>query len=84
MWRRVECAGIRIAESLGFMLGDYSFETRVQAAKRVRRAARECLKLIPNLVGVPGWTLDASAAFEALADTVLEELDSPSGTSRQH
>ena len=82
-WRRVECAAIRIAESVGFLRPDYSYETQKRHAARVRRAARECQKLIPDL-GAEEWTLLAAIFFEEIADVVLEVIGEPTGHSRQH
>ena len=86
VWRKVECAAIRIAESVGPMLGDYSHETRLRAAKRVRRAARECVRHIPGLRGVEPWPLALAVYFESLAETALEDLakEPPDGRTLQH
>jgi hypothetical protein len=77
-WRKIECAGIRIAETIGFMLGSQPDEDRRRAARRVRRAARECLRLIPTLRAFDDWTLRAARDFEILADAVLAQLEPPS------
>ena len=73
-WRRIECAGIRIAETIGYLFADYPDETRLWAAKRIRRAARECLKLIPELRYADEWTLESAAMFDVVATQVIEEL----------
>ena len=76
VWRRIECATCRIHESLGAAEhAGYTTEERVGSARRVRRAARECSRLIPRLQAAPPWTLVAARAIEERADTLLENLN---------
>lgn len=44
-WRRIECATIRIRESEQLLGDGYPAAVRVKNAKRVRRAAREIVRL---------------------------------------
>jgi hypothetical protein len=74
-WRRIECAGIRLAETIGYLFADYPDETRLWAARRIRRAARECLRLIPELRYADEWTMESAAVFEAFATHVIEDLN---------
>ncbi len=73
-WRRLECAGIRIAESAAFLSAERPYDQRLWAAKRIRRAANESAKLLPQLAYVDAWTLEAADFFREIADAILVEL----------
>lgn len=74
-WSRIECATIRIRESEQLLGPEYPAVVRVKNAKRVRRAAREIVRLIGKLETLPAlWIADVLAYFEVLAESVLEAL----------
>ncbi len=74
-WRRIECATLRIRESEPYLTESYPPALRLKNAKRVRRAVREILKLIPELESIPeSWTAEVLAFFEVTSDSIIERL----------
>ncbi len=74
-WRRIECATERIRDSESLMCDSYPASIRVKHAKRVRRAVREILRLIPELDTIPSDDVaDALAFFAVYSDEIIDML----------
>ena len=82
VWRRIECATIRIRESEPYLADRYPAPVRLRNAKRVRRATREIVRLVGQLESVPDlWVGEAVGLLEGLAELAIEA--SQNGASEQ-
>lgn len=72
LWRRIECATIRIQESEPYMRDKFPAPVRFANARRVRRAAGEIARRLPQLESIlEPWVSDTVEYFSALAQYVI-------------
>ncbi len=73
VWRRIECATIRIRESEPYLAEKYPAPVRFANGKRIRRAAREIVRLVDKLESVvEPWVGEMVGSLEVLAELVIE------------
>lgn len=75
-WSRIECATIRIRDSVQYLDAQFPAPVRVRNAKRVRRAVREIVRLVDELESIPEeWVARALGTLEGLADATIASLE---------
>jgi hypothetical protein len=79
-WRKIECATIRIRESVQYLTASFPAPMQVKHAKRVRRATREIIRRVEKLDRVPElWVAEALGQLEGIAQSVLDALEDQAG-----
>lgn len=75
VWRRIECATVRIRESEPFLADKYPAPVRLANARRVRRATREIMRVSEQLESVPEpWVGAAIGLLEAVAELTIDAV----------